>query len=627
MKCSKCQRDFQDYYEVKTRFPANHTVILCYDCWKSISDNEANFHNANNAKLDALQTEHYMLNRQLDSLDKDDYECFRIKERLKAIEAERQLINNNRRQPYYLLNTAKYHSDGNSSSVRATAPKTSSAGLGLSQLDQVLTNMGISATPADNAPGADINSAFPDASVFRHNDTEAVFQGRNLPSYVKDYILRRYSDSEGKIDASRLKEYLEAKMPADSDSIKNRILRGEQINVTARVVFKPDLAGGRITFELPDLGITSDAKVARTLIDEKDDVFFDGEQWGNLTILYVEPKNRQKGFVEMISYKPFQPYTVNLDYFRKARRNFSLEQWIDALVGIMGYDASKLKSEEVKLEYVSRLLPFVEPFLNMIELGPKSTGKSHLYNNLSKRGWCISGGKITRAKLFYNKSNHKFGLLKHYDVVSIDEISTFVFGDSDEMQSAFKSYLEAGKCTIDNTTFLSDCGLVLMGNIPLDENKQPLDSEFYKVLPVTLRESATLDRFHGFIEGWKLPRLEIGLIHKGWTLDSEYFSSVLHSLRSEGEYSAIFDEIVSYDARTDLRDLKAVKKIATAYTKILFPHVRSINQLTPQALARFKATYERYCLAPAISRRGIIRKQCHSIDSEFSSEMPDFKIK
>ncbi len=472
-----------------------------------------------------------------------------------------------------------------------------------------------------------INTIFKDACIYKSRDNDALFQGRNLPSYVKDYILRRYSDSKGMVDASKLKEYLEAKMPADGDCMKNRILRGEQINVTARVIFKPDLGGGLITFELPDLGITSDAKVARTLIDEKNDIFFDGEQWGNLTIRYVEPEKRQKGFVEMISYKPFQPYTVDIDFFRKARQNFSLEQWIDALVGIMGYDASKLKSEDAKLEYISRLLPFVEPFLNMIELGPKSTGKSHLYNNLSKRGWCISGGKITRAKLFYNKVNHKFGLLKHYDVVSIDEISTFIFGDSDEMQSAFKSYLEAGKCTIDSTTFLSDCGLVLMGNIPLGENKQPLDSEFYKVLPVTLRESATLDRFHGFIEGWKLPRLEIGLIHEGWTLDSEYFSSVLHSLRSQGDYSAIFDQIVSYDASTDLRDLKAVKKMATAYAKILFPHVRTICQFTPDAAERFKEAYDKYCLRPAILKRGIIRKQCHLIDSEFSSEMPNFKIK
>ena len=116
------------------------------------------------------------------------------------------------------------------------------------------------------------------------------------------------------------------------------------------------------------------------------------------------------------------------------------------------------------------------------------------------------------------------------------------------------------------------------------------------------------------------------MIHQGWTLDSEYFSSILHSLRSEGIYATIFDDIVSYDAKADLRDLKAVKKVATAYAKLLFPHVRSILQLTPDALERFKETYNKYCLQPAILRRAIIRQQCHLIDREFTAEMPEFRI-
>lgn len=262
-----------------------------------------------------------------------------------------------------------------------------------------------------------------------------------------------------------------------------------------------------------------------------------------------------------------------------------------------------------------------------MELGPKSTGKSHLYNNFSKRGWCISGGKISRAKLFFNKSTRKFGLLKHYDVVSIDEISSFSFADPDEMQSAFKSYLEAGKCTVDNTMFQSECGLVLMGNILLDDNRKPIDSQFYHALPDMLQESATLDRFHSFIEGWRLPRLEVGLIHEGWTLDAEYFSSILHALREAGEYSALFDDIVEFEPSADLRDIKAVKKVATAYSKLLFPHVKSAAQLTPEAIEKFKRVYKQYCLDPAIARRAIIRNQCHAIDREFSPEMPEIKMK
>jgi len=472
-----------------------------------------------------------------------------------------------------------------------------------------------------------INTIFKDVSIYKKRENDALFQGRNLPSFVKDYIIRRYSDADGNVDINQLKDYLDVKMPTDKDNLKSRLMRGEKINLTSRVVFKTNIREGKVEFEIPDAGISADAIVAIALLEKSQEAIFDGEQWGNMTITYIPPEKRHKGYVCMTSFKPFEPYKIDLEFYRQARKQFTLEEWVDALISVIGYDASKIKNEETKFEYIARLLPFVEPRLNIIELGPKSTGKSHLYNNFSKRGWCISGGKISRAKLFYNKSTRKFGLLKHYDVVSIDEISSFSFSDPDEMQSAFKSYLEQGKCTVDNTNFLSECGLVLMGNIILDENHLPIDSSFYQTLPETLQESATLDRFHSFIEGWKLPRLEVGLIHQGWTLDAEYFSSVLHSLRSEGDYGNLFNEIVDFDQTTDLRDLNAVKKVATAYTKILFPHVRSICQFTPDAAKQFKEAYDKYCLQPAILKRGIIRKQCHAIDMEFSETMPEFRIK
>lgn len=473
----------------------------------------------------------------------------------------------------------------------------------------------------------DLRCVFPEVAVFKRNGNDALFQGRNLPAFVKDYILRRFSDENGQVGEDALRNYLTTKMPTDKEDIKGRLLKGEKINITTRVVFETEMSSGTVKFELPDAGVTSDAIVDAALIANAEETIFDGEQWGNVTLIYHAPESRKKGYISMTGFRPFEPYKINLEAFTLARRQFTLEQWIDALIAIMGYEPSRIEGEDVKLEYIARMLPFVEPRLNMIELGPKSTGKSHLYNNFSKRGWCISGGKISRAKLFFNKTTRKFGLLKHYDVVAIDEISSFSFADPDEMQSAFKAYLEAGKCTVDNTVFQSECGLTLMGNILLDEERKPIDINFYKTLPAMLQESATLDRFHSFVEGWKLPRIEVGLIHEGWTLDAEYFSSILHALREEGCYSQLFDDIVEYEPTADLRDLKAVKKVATAFTKLLFPHVKSVKQLTPEALIRFKDTYNKYCLQPAIARRAIIRTQCHAIDREFTPEMPTFTIK
>jgi len=263
----------------------------------------------------------------------------------------------------------------------------------------------------------------------------------------------------------------------------------------------------------------------------------------------------------------------------------------------------------------------------MIELGPKGTGKSYIYSNISKYVWLLSGGKTSRAKMFYNKSTKQFGLMKSHDAVVIDEISTFGFSDPDEMQSILKGYLEAGKATVDNVLFQSECGIGLTGNIQLTSEMKPLDSKYFQKLPEMFQESATMDRFHSFIEGWKLPRLEAGSILQGWTLNAEYFSSVLHHIRTETQYESLFDQLVEYDNSCDLRDLKAVRKVTTAYTKLLFPQVKSLEDLAEEDVSNFKELYQEYCLNPAVYRRGIIRQQCHLIDKEFRKEMPEFKIK
>lgn len=471
-----------------------------------------------------------------------------------------------------------------------------------------------------------IKEYFPDLAIMKNSANNGLFSGRNLPSFVKDYIIRRFASEDGIADRDKVNEYLVNKMPDNIAVIKNRLLAGEQVNVTVRFIIKSDLSG-RTTFSVPDAQITSNAFVSPQLLEEYKDELTDGERWGNITLNYVEPQGRRSGYIEMTTYKSFEPYRIDYSYFLKARENFSIEEWIDLLIATMEYDPDTFDTIEQKQEFITRLLILVEPRLNMIELGPKGTGKSYIYNNLSKYVWLLSGGKTSRAKMFYNKATKQFGLVKNHDAVVIDEISTFGFSDPDEMQSILKGYLEAGKATVDNVLFQSECGIGLAGNIPLTSELKPTDSKYFQKLPDMFQESATMDRFHSFIEGWKLPRLEAGSILQGWTLNAEYFSSILHHLRTETEYESLFDQLVEYDSSCDLRDLKAVKKVATAYTKLLFPQVKSLDDLSPEDTDAFRQLYQDYCLNPAIYRRGIIREQCHLIDKEFSKEMPVFKLK
>ena len=266
-------------------------------------------------------------------------------------------------------------------------------------------------------------------------------------------------------------------------------------------------------------------------------------------------------------------------------------------------------------------LPFIEPRLNFIELAPKGTGKSYVFGNLSKFVWLVSGGKVSRAKLVYDKSIKAPGIMRFYDMVAFDEIQTITFSDNSEMQSFLKNYLEYGRATIDNYEFMSECGLMLLGNILLNDSNEPISHNYFETLPEVFRESALLDCFHGMIEGWLLPRVNVDMALHDWTLNVEFFSEVLHQLRTESSYSHIVDDLVEIPNGADMRHTKAVKRIATASLKLLFPHITSADQID-------KSEFNALCLQPAIRRRDIVRQQCSNIDAEnsFSKPMPEYKV-
>ena len=189
------------------------------------------------------------------------------------------------------------------------------------------------------------------------------------------------------------------------------------------------------------------------------------------------------------------------------------------------------------------------------------------------------------------------------------------------MQSFLKNYLEYGRATIDNYEFMSECGLMLLGNILLNDSNEPISHKYFETLPEVFRESALLDRFHGMIEGWLLPRVNVDMALHDWTLNVEFFSEVLHQLRTESVYSHIVDDLVEIPNGADMRHTKAVKRTATAYLKLLFPHVKSSEQID-------KSDFNAFCLQPAIRRRDIIRQQCSNIDAEtsFSKPMPEYRV-
>lgn len=451
--------------------------------------------------------------------------------------------------------------------------------------------------------------------------TGSLFAGRNLPSFVKDFLLKRYINPDGSIQRERLTAFLDSVIPTNQASVKDRLDCGEELTLLARFIVEIDLIKGIRRFGIPDVGIkTREGQIPEYVYKNHMGELVEGEKWGIIKLALLPDDDGKKNHVEMVDYKPFKPYkSVDANYLSNAREAFTTREWIDVLLSAMEYDADGFASQTEKIEFLTRLLIFVEPRLNVIELAPKGTGKSYVFGNLSKYGWLVSGGKVTRAKLFFDKQKQQNGILKNHDFTAFDEIQTIVFQEPAEIQAALKSYLESGKTTIDNNEFTSECGLMLMGNIPLDSNKRPVNYRYFDSLPQHFRESALLDRFHCFIEGWHLPRINKGMIFKGWTINVEYFSEILHELRTQNIYGIVFDQIVTYDKNADTRDFNAVKRIAVGYMKLLFPHWTSVDNVDLEE-------FDLYCLQPAIRRRGIVKEQCHYIDPEFKTAMPNFWI-
>jgi len=363
------------------------------------------------------------------------------------------------------------------------------------------------------------------------------------------------------LDIDALKFFLNSHIAHKGSKIKGSLINDlEEVTLLARIVIEPDIQSGMLRFSIPDIGIKFNEGRIPQYVAKKFPELKGGEVWGVIKLVYIPPEGKQKGVIEIVDYKPFKPYEVDVEYFREKRKEFTLEEWIDLLIRSMEYNPDGFESLSQKLSFLARLLVFVEPNLNMIELAPKGTGKSYTFNNLSKYGWVISGGVVSRAKLLYDVARSIPGIVTRYDFVVLDEIESIKFTDPSELQGALKNYLESGNFSVANYRGVSSAGFMLLGNIPLTKDRKPLHSKYFVNLPKFFEDSALLDRFHGFIEGWKLPRMREDLKLRGYALNVEYFSEILHKLRTIPDFAKIVDSLLDIPKNADTRDTRAIVK-------------------------------------------------------------------
>ena len=442
-----------------------------------------------------------------------------------------------------------------------------------------------------------------------------------LPSFLRDYLLKNFSDEYGNFDMNEVSEFVKQYIPKKEDwmGIKNKIIyENEVVQILTKITVDINIKTGEISFSIPDFGVTEKETLIEPSVWEryKTELINSGEEtWGIIKLGYRPPDDTARpkipGKIKLVGFKNFCPYTVDLEYYKDMRAHFSISEWTDILLGAIDYNAAAYDTELQKLTMLTRLLPFVEKRINLIELAPKGTGKSYVFGHISKNGLLIDGGKVTRSKMFYDATRRKPGYICGPDYVAIDEVKLVNFDDEDQMRSIMQGYLEYGSFNFNGYNGESDAGVVFLGNIK-EESMNEYDYMLSE-LPTLFQETALLDRIHGFVKGWDVPRMNDSLKITGWALNSEYFCSILHELRNDMSYRAIVEQLVDVPERADTRDTEAIKRMTTAYLKLLFPNVRNEEDVD-------KLEFRDYCLTPSIRMRRIIKMQQGMIDTEYKGK-------
>lgn len=440
---------------------------------------------------------------------------------------------------------------------------------------------------------------------------KAGFASRAIPTYVGEWILYNFLQDGQLTDDARTKisvfinKYLPQK--GQKEEIKNRLFNLESVRLLDNYSVSVNLRTGIRTLKIPFLDM-NDCYVNDEIV-ERNNLLLTSGVWGVGELYYIPPQDtKEKGQVWMRDFKPFQIGNIDIDYYKECRKNFSTEEWIDLIVSSMGFN-SLIYSNLQKSILITRILPMVEPRVNLVELAPKGTGKSFVYNNVSRYARVVGGGKISPAVMFYNLNTNTPGIVTKYDVVILDEIQSIQGDSAGELIAGLKIYLESGKFSRGNTEATAEAGFVMLGNITLDENHQPIHREegIFKEIPNFLQETAFIDRIHGVIPGWEMPRISKDTPSNLLGFKGDFFSEVLHSLRNEVQFTDYVNMNMHLINCNDLRDRKAITRLASAYLKILFPDLNVT-----------KEDFTKYCVSPAVELRQRVRNELYIMDKEYS---------
>ncbi|HHX09981.1 MAG TPA: protease Lon-related BREX system protein BrxL [Firmicutes bacterium] len=398
-----------------------------------------------------------------------------------------------------------------------------------------------------------------------------------VPTYVVEFLLGRYCAT---VDEEEIEEGLEIV----ERQLRNRTVRtGEEELLKARarevgavriidiVKARLDARNDCFVAELPSLGLR-DVRIDDKLVHENERMLTDGF-YAEVTLVYdaaiAQEKHGRPFAIEHL--RPIQLSRVDaLAVLQRARKHFTTDEWRHLLIRSVGLEPEAL-SERAQSVVLLRMVPFVERNYNLVEIGPRGTGKSHLYQQISPYSHLISGGKATVAKMFVNNATGQRGLVCHYDVVCFDEVSGISFDKKDGV-NIMKGYMASGEFSRGKESIRASGSIVMLGNFDVDIQQQQRIGHLFSPLPPEMRDdTAFMDRIQAYVPGWEFPKLSPNIhLTKHFGLVSDFLSECWHRL-GDGSRISVLQGRVNWGGALSGRDIEAVNKTVSGLIKLLFP--------------------------------------------------------
>jgi len=424
-----------------------------------------------------------------------------------------------------------------------------------------------------------------DGKIVRKDLTKKIKEGANVPTYVLEFLLGQYCSSDDdeivQNGVEKVKRILADNYvrPDESEKVLSKLRQRGSMTIIDQVTVELNLHYDHYEARFSNLGLGG-VPISEEYPEQYDRLLcggiwciiqleYNNEHESNIVLTDRKPKKKNQSLISILKLTPIQMPVVDINDLKKGRKAFTKDEWIDILLRSIGMEPDELTYRE-KWLLLLRMVPLVENNFNLCELGPRSTGKSHLYKEISPNSILISGGQTTVANLFYNMGKHTMGLVGLWDCVAFDEVAGMRFKDKDGIQ-IMKDYMASGSFARGKEQKAADASMVFVGNINQSVDVLLKTSSLFDPFPPEMgTDTAFLDRMHCYLPGWEIPKFRPEHFTDDYGFITDYLAEFLRELRKE-QFGDALDHYFHLGKNLNQRDTIAVRKMVGGLIKLLYP--------------------------------------------------------